>query len=277
MQVHGIISNTITPEIRQKGHQSIRFAPDGFSVLVSDASYRPVFLNQYGYDDSVPSNLLPMECKRILSELELLSFEGETVFIVDSQAVTLVPEQFFDENIAGDLLRQAGTLADTDRVYSRMLKNRPLSLLYAVTEEVESLKNSFQDKVKILDVLECLISLSDQVRASDHQRGVILAEIQPYTLDILVIMEDEIRLTNRYSLKDPADFIYHTLNTIRQLELEREKVPLYLSGMIHEEHELFGLLGKYVRNVNTTPYYLEELSRTDTLRYMILSEGSKCA
>ncbi len=37
------------------------------------------------------------------------------------------------------------------------------------------------------------------------------------------------------------------------------------------------LLGKYIRQVKTTPYYLEELSRTQMLRFMILSEGSKCA
>ncbi len=47
MQVEGIISNTITQDIRLKGHQAIRFSPDGFSVLVSDASYKPVFLKQY--------------------------------------------------------------------------------------------------------------------------------------------------------------------------------------------------------------------------------------
>jgi hypothetical protein len=277
MQVHSIISNTITQDIRLKGHQSIRFAPDGFSVLVSDASYRPVLLKQYGYEASVPAKLLPGECSRVLSEMELLSFEGEIVFIVDTRAVTLVPEQFFDETRAGELIRQAGTLSDSDRVHHRTLKGRPLSLVYAVTEEVESLRDSFREKVRILHSMECLISLSDQVRASDHQRGVVLADVQPHIMDILVIMEDGIRLTNLYTLKDPGDFIYHTLNTIRQLEMDREKVPVYLSGLIHEDHELFGLLGKYVRHVNTTPYYLEELSRTDTLRYMILSEGSKCA
>ena len=277
MQVHSIISDTITPEIRLKGHQSIRFAPDGFSVLVSNASYRPYFLNSYLYPDAVSLHLLPRECERILSEMDLISFEGETVFIVDSQAVTLVPEKLFEETLAGEMLRRACAFPGTDRVCSRLLKDRPLVLVYAVPEEIALLGSSFHAEVKILHTLECLISLSDQVRASDHQRGVILAEIQPYTMDILVIMGDGIRLTNHYPLKDPSDFIYHTLNTMRQLDLDREKIPVYLSGIIHREHELFGLLGKYVRNVNTTPYFLEELSRTDTLRAMILSEGSKCA
>ena len=95
-------------------------------------------------------------------------------------------------------------------------------------------------------------------------------------MHILVILEDGIKLSNRYALKDPSDFIYHTLNTIRQLDLDRETIPVYLSGIVNGGHELFGLLGKYVRLVKTTPYYLETMSKEEVLQYMILSEGNKC-
>ena len=63
---------------------------------------------------------------------------------------------------------------------------------------------------------------------------------------------------------------------MNQLGLDRESIPIYLSGIVHEEHELYGLLGKYLRKVHTTPYYLENLNKTQMLRFMILSEGSKC-
>jgi hypothetical protein len=63
---------------------------------------------------------------------------------------------------------------------------------------------------------------------------------------------------------------------MRQLDLSREVIPVYLSGIIHEEHPLYQLLGKYIRNVVHTPYYLEHLTREQILRFMVLSEGSKC-
>jgi hypothetical protein len=277
MQANSIISNTISQDIRQKGHQSIRFTPDGFSVLVSDASYKPVFLQQYTFDSSVPATLYPAECGRLMDESSLLVFEGETVLIVDGLAVTLVPKHLFDESQGRPLLEKACPLQETDHVYHRYLKDRKLILLYAVPDEVKELKHKFSGDVKIIHASECLVSLADQVQASDHQRGVVLAEVQPYTLDLLVIQEDQIRLLNRYALKDPSDFIYHTLNTLKQLNFDRETIPVYLSGIVHEEHELFGLLRKYVRFVKTTPYYLEELTREQLLQFMILSEGSKCA
>jgi hypothetical protein len=277
MLVEGIISNPVSQDIRQKGHQSIRFTPDGFSVLISDASYKPVLLKQYVYDSVVPGHKINSDCRRILDEHQLLGFEGETVLIMDLPAVTFVPDTFFSEEIAGSLLEKAANVDPADRVESRYIPQRRMHILFAYPGEIEELKEQIIGKVHVIHSSECLISLADQVQASDHQRGFILAEVQKHTLNLLVIREDGISLINRFALKDPSDFIYHTLNTAKQLNLNRESIPVYLSGIVHPEHELYGLLGKYIRNVKTTPYYLEELSKTELLRFMILSEGSKCA
>jgi len=276
MQSDSIISNTISQDIRLKGHQSIRFTPDGFSVLISDASYRPVVLRHYSFDSPVQADQLSTEYGRILEESELLTFEGETVLIVDSVALTVIPKSYFNEVQSRALLDKAARVRESDQVYHRYIKNRKFFLLYAVSEEIEALKNLFTAEVKIIHASECLLSLADQVKSSDHQRGVVVVDVQHHTLDILVIQEDQVQLLNRYALKDPSDFIYHTLNSMNQLDLDRESIPIYLSGIIHEEHELYGLLGKYLRKVHTTPYYLENLNRTQMLRFMILSEGSKC-
>jgi len=277
MQVTSVISNSITQDIRLKGHQSIRFEPDGFSILISDASYTPVYLKQCSFKSIVPIGELIAGCSRILDEEGLLSFEGETVLITDSMAATLLPGQFVDVDKNREILEKICSLDKTDRVFDRIIKTRDFHLIFAVPEKIIGLGNRFAGDVKILHTAECLLSLSDQVKASDHQRGVLMAEVQAHTLDILVIAQDRVLLLNRYGLNDPSDFIYHTLNTMRQLELDRETIPVYLSGIIDEEHELKDLLVKYIRNVIPTPYYLEHLSREQILHYMILSEGSKCA
>jgi len=276
MQVDSVISNSITQDIRLKGHQSIRFAPDGFSILISDASYTPVYLKQYTFENSVSIEELVEECGRILDENGLISFEGETVLITDSMAVTLLPRKFFNVDKNREILEKVCALDKHDRVFDRFVKNRDFYLVFAVPDKIIGLGNRFAGDVKILHTAECLLSLSDQVKASDHQRGVLLAEVQAHTLDILVIAGDRVQLLNRYSLNDPSDFIYHTLNTIKQLELDPESIPVYLSGIIHEDHPLKELLVKYIRNVISTPFFLEHLSREQVLRFMILSEGSKC-
>jgi hypothetical protein len=276
MRVHPVISDSITQDIRLKGHQSIRFAPDGFSVLVSDTSYTPVFLKQYSFDNPLTVDELVAECGRVLDEAGLLSFEGETVLITDSMAATLLPRQFFNVDKNREILEKICALDKNDRVFDRAVNNRDFHLVFAVPDKIIGLGNRFAGKVKTLHTSECLLSLSDQVKSSDHQRGIVMTEVQAGSLDILVIADDRVQLLNRYKLNDPSDFIYHALNTMRQLKLDPESIPVYLSGIIHEDHELRNLLLKYIRNVNSTPYFLEHLNKEQTLRYMILSEGSKC-
>lgn len=275
MSSDSIISNTISEDIKTKGHQSIRLMADGFSILISDAGYAPVYLEQFRLDDEDPKDI-QLHCRRILKEKGLLDFEGETVLIMDTRSVTLLPKPFYQEEKSRDLLQAISSLEESDIVHTRYIKNRSAYLVFATPEWAETLSGEFKGEVNILHVSECLISLADQVRASDHQRGIIMAEVQEHTLDILSIKEDRIVLINRYVLNDPSDFVYHVLNTVKQLNLDREKIPVYLSGIVHQEHELFSLLGKYLRAVKTTPYYLEGISRKDILRFMILSEGSKC-
>ncbi|MDF1574108.1 MAG: DUF3822 family protein [Bacteroidales bacterium] len=277
MQADSVISNSITQDIRLKGHQSIRFTPDGFSVLVSDASFTPVYLKNFHLGPDTGSDELLAACGRILDEEELLSMEGETVLITDSMAVTLIPTQFHHPERNREILERICTIEDGSQLQEQYLKARKSYLIYAVPEKIMELSRRVAGEVKILHSSECLISLSDQVRSSDHQRGFVMAEVQAYSLDILVIIQDRIQLLNRYSLTDPSDFIYFTLNTMKQLNLDHESIPVYISGIVHEEHPLHGLLRKYIRNVVHTPYYLENLSKAETLRYMILSEGSKCA
>jgi hypothetical protein len=277
MQVDSIISNTISEEIRLKGHQTIRLVADGFSLLISDPSYKPVLLKRYSFDPALPGTQFMTECGNILEEESLLDFEGETVLMVDSLCTSLVPKQLFNEGMKGELLQKTCAHKESDQILHRPIRNGNFYLIFAVSQEVIDLQQRFHGNVKIIHVSECMVSLADQVQASDHQRGAVLIDVQPYTLDLLVIQGDQIQLLNHYSLNETLEFVYHTLNTLKQLNINREIIPIYLSGIIHEEHELFGTLGKYIRKIKTTPYYMEELSKVEILRSMILSEGSKCA
>lgn len=277
MLADSIISNTISEEIRQKGHLSIRFSPDGCSVLVTDASYRPALLKRFSADAGDEPVIRISDCLLVAEESGLLDFQGEIVFVMDTPNATLVPHPYFDENSGRSLLEKNGPLEAADLVLHRQIRNRSAFLLFAVPGEITGMQKRFSGKVSVIHSAEALISLADQVQASDHQRGMVLVDVQPMSLDILVIREDKIRLLNKYALSDASEFIYHTLNTMTRLGLDRESVPVYLSGMVHEEHELFGLLGKYIRTIRTTPYYMEELARMDVIRHMVLSEASKCA
>ena len=277
MDVRSIISCPISEDTRLNGHQTIRFNPDGFSVLVADASYKPVLLQEHKYHLPLEPGQYPSEAGRILEEIGLLDFSGETVLIYDGGGFTIIPEGFYSEEFARPLLENECIIPETDIVCVRRLRERKSHMLFHCPGSMEEMRERIKGECTIIHTAECLGSLSDQIRASDHQRGFLLADVQEKTLGLLVIRADDIILLNCYRLGDPSYFIYHTLNTMKQLDMDPESIPVYLSGIIHDDHELTGLLKKYIREVKSTPYYLEGLSREDMLKHMVLSEGSKCA
>ena len=276
MQVDSIITNTITDEIRQKGHQSIRFSADGCSVLICDASFIPVYLKHFTFPSPVSVPVQAETYRRILETQDLFRFYGETVFISDTMAATLVPDPYFDETQKELLLRTSNTVTEEEIVFSRQLKNRSEHIVYSFPEHLHSLSENFQHGVKVLHAGECMISLSDQVPASEHQRGFMLTEVQKNKMEILVIKGDNIILSNRYRLKDPSHYLYHTLNTFKQLHLDRERVPLYVAGN-YEDGDPGGFIRKYIRKVEPVPYFLEGTTMQEKLQFLILSEAMKCA
>ena len=144
MQAESVISNSITQDIRLKGHQSIRLSLDGFSVLISDAGYTPVKLNQYNFGGPLPIEELVTECSRILDENGLLSFEGETVLITDSMAATLLPGPFFNVDKNREILEKICSLGKSDRVFDRPVPNHGSHLVYASSRSLPSTLSKYK-------------------------------------------------------------------------------------------------------------------------------------
>jgi len=276
MQTDSIITNTISDEIRQKGHKSIRFSADGFSILLADASFVPVYLKKFTFSSPTADNILSDECMRVLKEENLLPFEGETVFISDSLDATLVPEPFFTEEQGETILRSAFDIGEDDLILSRKMKHRAKNMLYAFSSHFQKLEMFYPNGIKVLHSGECMISLSDQVSASDHQRGFLMIEVQNQKMEILVIKGDQIVLSNRYFLKQEKDYIYHTLNTMKQLGLDPESVPVFYAGRFEADSDPGRLLSKYVRKTDPVPYFLEGVDRAQKIEFLLLSEASKC-
>jgi len=99
MKVHSIISNTISEEILQTGHLSIRFLTDGFSLLLEDKKFRPIILNRFSEDTIVTRTTLVNSCIDWLNRHTLIeNFSGEVTIITDSPTSVLVPKELFSKS-----------------------------------------------------------------------------------------------------------------------------------------------------------------------------------
>ncbi len=277
MQVHSIISNTISEEILKSGYLSIRFRTDGFSLLLEDSNFKPIILNNFFNETILSLSSYIQACEDWLNKHTLMDdFFGETSILIESPAANLIPVELFSEEQKNLFLEASNTITNNDSVLHKKIKNRPFVLVYAVSALILAFSEKLKSKHRIMHTSECMLSAADQIDASDHQRGFVMIESQLNHMEILAIKNDKLLLSNRYKLKNSNDIVYHTLNTMKQLKMEREKVPLFTAGIYNNNHESIQLLGKYVKYIRPLPYFIREIKKDSIQENIILSEATKC-
>ncbi len=277
MQVHSIISNTISEEILQSGHISIRFRTDGFSLLLEDSNFKPVILNNFSWETKLSLSGYIQACEDWLNKHTLTEgFLGETSILIESPAATLIPKNLFSKEQKNLFLEQSNTVTNNETILHRNVKNRPFVLIYAVPALILTFSGRMKSKVRIIHTTECMLSAADQIDASDHHRGFVMIETQEDYLEILVIKNDDLLLSNRYKLKSNDEIVYHTLNTMKQLNMDRKIVPLFIAGKYKNDHESIQLLGRYIKNIKPLPYFIREIEKESIQENIILSEATKC-
>ena len=277
MQVHSIISNTISEEVLQSGHLSIRLRTDGFSLLLEDANYKPVILNNFSNDPHLSLAGHLQACEEWLNKHTLMDeFSGETTIVIETHAATTIPKKLFSREYKSYYLEQTNSISPNETIRYKKIRNRPFVLLFAVNNMIMEFSNKFSSTVRIMHPAECLLSAADQIDASIHQRGFVLIETQESMLEILVIQNDELVISNRYKLKSTDEIVYHTINTMKQFNLERKSIPVYVAGKYSPDHETIQLLGKYIKNIEALPYFIRDIEKDAIQESIILSEASKC-
>jgi hypothetical protein len=275
MQVHSIISNTISEEILDSGHLSIRFMADGFSLLLENRNYQPVVLNKFTADTPISLKSHLLTCEDWLERHTLLEkFTGEVTLIVDSIPATLVPEELFSEKDKYLYLEPVAQVHPGEKVDFKPLKNRPFIMVYAIPVDILLLAEKIAGEVRIKSPLEILFSVSDQVNAADHQRGFALLEAQQGYMGVLMIKNDELMIANHQQLGKPDELVYHTLNTIQQLEFDRKTRPFYFAGVPGDEE--LAMLGKYIREIDPLPYHISEIDSSAIIEHVLLAEATRC-
>jgi hypothetical protein len=275
VKVHSIISNTISEEILRSGHLSIRFLEDGFAILLEDKSYQPVILNRFYEEAGISMKGQIAACEDWLERHTLLDeYIGEVSIIPESSPATFVPKDLFNEKEAFLYLEPVVNLKAHETVRHKTIGTRPIVLVYAVEGLVKYLSEKFKGNSRIIPAAEAMLSMAEQVNASDHQRGFMIIEVQPGSLNLLMIKNDQVVLSNQLPLKQHGELVYHTLNAMQQLAFDRKKRPLFIAGKIADTE--IRSLQKYTGHVTPLPYHIIDLEKSMIPEHILLAEATRC-
>ncbi len=166
MQKNRVITNNISEEDLLKGHLSIRFLPDGFSFLLTNQQYDPLLLYHYTGTGSAS----PSICHDELNEYGLNDrFSGESTIITGSLSATLIPEALFDPDKSVQILDFTNHTPANETILAKKIHGRPWYIVFALAPQAEKFAGDFKSKPRILHAATSIISLSDQISASDRK------------------------------------------------------------------------------------------------------------
>jgi hypothetical protein len=86
-------------------------------------------------------------------------------------------------------------------------------------------------------------------RKSAASGSVVYAHVQHRNLYLSVCDGQQLLFFNSFEFLAASDFLYYTLLVYQNLGLSPQTQPLYLSGELLEESEIYTLLHKYVREI----------------------------
>jgi hypothetical protein len=230
---------------------SIQFNLDGFSFSIyNTASKKEVYFREYIFDNSQtsPENLL-LKIETIFKTDSYLQEDFITVTVIHQNNLsTIVPNRFFNKkNLASYLNFNIKTLA-TDFVIFDDLKTIDAKNIYIPYININNYL--FQNFGEFEYKHHSTVLIEKLLKNNTDKEKTMFVNVSRTSLDIVVLENKKLVLSNTYSYESKEDFIYYILFVAEQLNLDVHEFPLYFTGVISLNSKKYKIAYQYIKNVS---------------------------
>ncbi|MFK7949455.1 MAG: DUF3822 family protein [Saprospiraceae bacterium] len=185
----------------------------------------------------------------IKKDLSLNNKFGEVKVGFYSPYTTLVPDIIYKEKDATSYLENSFRIPHQHYLLTDNLSSLQCQNVFLAPIEIYNLFQNKFSNVKYFHVTTTLL-VAWQEKATQLQTPSIYINVIGNQFQIGAFDKKRLLLSNTYEFKTAKDFIYFTLLTFDQLDLNVEKTPLFLSGEVMKASEIYNLLYRYIRDIN---------------------------
>lgn len=197
------------------------------------------------------------------------------VIIYQNELSSLVPKPLFDEQNLADYLKFNTKILKTDFIsFDELNINKSINVyvpLVNINNSIFERFGSFDYKHFSTIFLDTI--LQKESRLTDGHK--LFINVNATDFEICITNNGKLLLYNTFNFHTKEDFIYFILFTIEQLKLDPETTPLFLSGAITSNDELYKIVYTYIRHIDfVSPNYnykFTEKLRDNHNDYVILN------
>ncbi|MFT5383154.1 MAG: hypothetical protein ACI81W_000551 [Saprospiraceae bacterium] len=231
---------------------------DRFSFLAYDQNQQKVqFLKSYNFQLKESEEIKSIVHEVYTQDNLLKSRFNQSFIAITNEKNTLVPERLYDESSHATYFEKLIQLDQGDFLMVNDIPELHIKNIFAMDLGLKNLLDGYFPGAKILHNATLFIKGAREL--SKHRGGhQLYLNINGDSFQVVLFEDQDLLFSNSYSYKAANDFIYFTMLVFDQFNLKPEAVPLYLSGQITEDSEIYKLIYRYIRHIHFVqlPHFL---------------------
>lgn len=174
----------------------------------------------------------------------------DVLVLHDNNLNTFVPSALFDETSLGSYLQYNIKVFPTDYFDFDSLTNVQIENVYV---PYVAFNNYFLDRFGSFDFQHIHTSLLQHFLNKSANNGTkeFFVHVAENHFEIVIIENKKLLFFNSYDYQTSEDFIYYILFIFEQLHLNPQEQLVQLVGEIDENSELYQIVYKFIKNVET--------------------------
>lgn len=169
-----------------------------------------------------------------------------------NQTYTLIPKVLFEDSQKDAFLKFNHTTNKDENTHSLFIDSQDAMLIYSIPKKIENHLNNRIKSYKLSHFAQAYIEAESLSNKKKKERLSIA--IEQHQLTIAYLESDRLIFFNSFEIRNSDDVLYFLLYVIEQLSIDREKCPIFLSGKVEKDSELYKLLYTYIADLKFASY-----------------------
>jgi hypothetical protein len=248
-----VLKKTIKTTLEKSNHHklSIQFTLDGFSFCITNLdSKKTIHFCEYTFPKTLetPENLVA-RIETIFQEDSHLQEDFKEILIIHQNSLsTLVPNTLFlEEHLKEYLDFNIKTLENDFFAYDSIDQLAAKNVYVPFVNVNNYLFQNFGEFEYQHSVTAFIKKL---LQTTTNSEKTMFVDVWENQISVVVLENKKVLFSNSFTFTSKEDFIYYLLFTAEQLGLNTNEFPLFFTGDILEETEIYKIAYQYIRNVD---------------------------
>ena len=241
--VKDIVENTFTKKNTNTYELSILVGMGSFDYVIMDSQQKLLALKSYHLSEE--ASVEEMEHLLGLDPLPRNRYRNVRIAWASGKS-TLIPRRLFHSLEKKAFLEQSATVRDSENVRHDELTAAGMMNIFAIPQELETYLNNTFPGHRMSHLGSALIE-GQRKLSVQHQGQHVYVHFIGKQAFLCVYQHLNLLFYNSFSYQSAKDFIYYLLLIFKQFNLSQEETPVFISGQLVEDSEIYRHLQRYVR------------------------------